>query len=145
MSGQPIANGPSSASVLLVDDSSANLLALEAVLSPLAVRTTAVSSASAALEHVVQQPFAVALIDVQMPEMDGFELTRRIRELEHGRELPIVLVTAIYQDEEFVRRGYAAGAADYITKPYDPYIIRARVKAFVDLYQQREAVHRQQV
>jgi signal transduction histidine kinase/DNA-binding response OmpR family regulator len=84
-------------------------------------------------------------LDVQMPEMDGFELTRRIRQLEHGRELPILFVTAIYQDEEFVKKGYASGAADYITKPYDPNVIRARVKAFVDLYQQREAVRRQQV
>ncbi len=87
----------------------------------------------------------MALIDVQMPEMDGFELTRRIRATEHGRELPVVFVTAIYRDEQYVKRGYATGAADYITKPYDPDVIRARVKAFVDLYEQREKVRRGQV
>lgn len=137
--------GSSSAAVLLVDDSPANLLALEAVLSPLAVRMVAVTSAKEALEQVAQRPFAAALVDIQMPEMDGFELARRVRQFEHGRELPILLITAIYHDPEFVRRGYASGAADYITKPYDPNVVRARVKAFVDLYQHREDVHRQQV
>lgn len=134
-----------SAAVLLVDDSAGNLLALEAVLSPLGVRMVAVPTARQAIEQVSREPFAVALIDVQMPEIDGFQLTRRIRELEHGRELPILLVTAIHQDEQFIRQGYAGGAADYITKPYNPEVLRARVKAFVDLYEQREAVRRQQV
>jgi signal transduction histidine kinase/DNA-binding response OmpR family regulator len=133
------------AGVLLVDDNPSNLLALEAVLSPLAVRTVQARSGPEALEHVAKGPFAVALIDVQMPGMDGFELTRRIRATEHGRELPVVFVTAIYRDEQYIKRGYASGAADYITKPYDPDVIRARVKAFVDLYEQREKVRRGQV
>jgi signal transduction histidine kinase/DNA-binding response OmpR family regulator len=134
-----------SAGVLLVDDNPSNLLALEAVLAPLKVRTVQARSGAEALEHVARGPFAVALIDVQMPTMDGFELTRRIRATEHGRELPVVFVTAIYRDEQYVKRGYASGAADYITKPYDPDVIRARVKAFVDLYEQREKVRRGQV
>lgn len=140
-----VAQERTSAAVLLVDDMPANLLALSAVLSPLAVRMVSVRSAQEALACVANEPFAAALIDVQMPGMDGFELTRRIRHLEHGRELPILLVTAVHQDEEFVRRGYASGAADYITKPFDPNVLRARVKAFVDLYEQREAVRRRQV
>ncbi len=135
----------SSAAVLLVDDTPSNLLALDAVLSPLAVRTVTARSGREALSHIVREPFAVALVDVQMPEMDGFELTRRLRETEHGRELPVLFVTAIHHDEIYVKKGYASGAADYITKPYDPDIIRARVKAFVDLYEQREAVRRGQV
>ncbi|HEV8246556.1 MAG TPA: response regulator, partial [Polyangiaceae bacterium] len=138
--------GPaSSAAVLLVDDTPSNLLALDAVLGPLGVRTVTARSGREALGYIVREPFAVALVDVQMPEMDGFELTRRMRETEHGRELPVLFVTAIHRDESYVKRGYASGAADYITKPYDPDIIRARVKAFVDLYEQREAVRRGQV
>lgn len=134
-----------SASVLLVDDQPANLLALSAVLQPLGIRMVTAESGQQALTHIVREPFACALVDVQMPEMDGFELTDRIRETKFGRELPVLFVTAIHRDEQYVRRGYETGAADYITKPYDPQVVRARVKAFVDLYEQREAVRRHQV
>ncbi|MFZ5896146.1 MAG: response regulator [Myxococcota bacterium] len=134
-----------SAPVLLVDDTAANLLALQAVLSPLGVATVAVRSGAEALAQVERRAFAVALVDVQMPEMDGFQLTRRLRETPYGRELPVVFVTAIHRDEEYIRRGYATGAADYITKPYDPQVIRARVKAFIDLYKQRDSLRREQV
>jgi signal transduction histidine kinase/PleD family two-component response regulator len=136
---------PASASVLLVDDTPANLFALSAVLGPLGVRTVEARSGQEALEHIAREPFAVALVDVQMPGMDGFELTARLRATEHGRELPVVFVTAIHRDELFIRRGYAVGAADYIMKPLDPEIVRARVKAFVDLFAQREAVRQGQV
>ena len=136
---------PETPPVLLVDDTPANLLALTAVLDSLDVRLITARSGAEALEQVQREAFAVALIDVQMPEMDGFELTRRLRGLEFGRELPVLFVTAIHGDEEYVRKGYASGGADYITKPYDPQVIRARVKAFVDLYRQREAVRRGQV
>jgi signal transduction histidine kinase/CheY-like chemotaxis protein len=134
-----------SAPVLLVDDTPANLLALTAVLGSLDLSIVAARSATEAIGHVERGAFAVALIDVQMPDMDGFELTRRLRGLEFGRELPVLFVTAIHGDEAYVKKGYASGGADYITKPYDPQVIRARVKAFVDLYQQREAVRRGQV
>jgi signal transduction histidine kinase/DNA-binding response OmpR family regulator len=134
-----------SAPVLLVDDTAANLLALQAVLSPLGVATVAVRSGQEALAEVERRAFAVALVDVQMPEMDGFQLTRRLRDTSNGRELPVLFVTAIHRDEEYARRGYASGAADYITKPYDPQVIRARVKAFIDLYRQRDSLRREQV
>lgn len=137
--------GTSSAAVLIVDDTRANLIALEAALGPLAVRIVAARSGAEALELIQTTPFAVALVDVQMPGMDGFELTEHARKTKLGRELPIIFVTAVHSDEACVRRGYASGAADYITKPYDAQIVRARVKAFVDLYQQREAVRRGQV
>jgi signal transduction histidine kinase/DNA-binding response OmpR family regulator len=74
--------------------------------------------------------------------MDGFETARRIRALPAGREVPIVFLTAIHRDEAYARRGYASGAADYITKPFDVDVLRARVRAFVDLYRQREEAHR---
>jgi signal transduction histidine kinase/DNA-binding response OmpR family regulator len=134
-----------SAAVLLVDDNPANLLALEAVLSPIGVRTVSALTPRAALAHLGQESFAAALIDVQMPEMDGFELAKRIRQMDRGQQLPILFITAIYQDEQYVSRGYESGAADYITKPFDPNVVRNRVKAFVDLYEQRESVGQKQI
>src|SRR5262245_61495181 len=144
LSGNTMAR-PKSAAVLLVDDNPANLLALDAVLSPIGVRTVTAVSPKAALSLVQQDSFAAALIDVQMPEMDGFELAQRIRQTDRGRQMPILFVTAIYQDEQYISRGYQSGAADYITKPFDPNIVRSRVKAFVDLYDQRESVRERQV
>ena len=85
------------------------------------------------------------LLDVQMPEMDGFEVASRIRATESGREVPIIFLTAIHRDEGYARKGYASGAADYITKPYDPDILRARVKAFADLFRQREELRARDV
>jgi signal transduction histidine kinase len=128
--------------VLVVDDTASNLVALSAVLEPLPVRVIEALSGPAAIEHVRREQFAVVLLDVQMPEMDGFETARIIRELPNGRDVPIVFLTAIHRDEWYARRGYEAGAADYITKPFDVDVLRARVRAFVDLYRQREEVHR---
>lgn len=131
--------------VLLVDDTEANLVALQAVLSSLDVEAVSARSGLEALAWIERESFAVALVDVQMPEMDGFELIRRLRDTRNGRELPVLFVTAVHRNEEYVRKGYSVGGADYITKPYDPQVIRARVKAFVDLYRQREAANRRQV
>ncbi len=137
--------GTGIASVLLVDDTPSNLLALSAVLSPLGVRLVEAQSGPEALDRIREEAFAVVLLDVQMPEMDGFEVATRMRETENGRELPIIFLTALHRNETFARRGYAVGAADYVTKPFDPDVLRARVKAFVDLFQQRETVRRTQV
>ncbi len=133
------------ASVLVVDDMPANLLAMRAVLEPLHVRVVEASSGEEALRHVARDTFAVALLDVQMPTMDGFELARRMRESEPGREMPLIFLTAIHKDEGFARRGYASGAADYMTKPIDVDVLRARVRAFVDLFHQRERLRENEV
>ena len=133
------------ASVLIVDDSPANLIALGAVLQPLGVRVVEASSGEQALQCVANETFAVVLLDVQMPEMDGFEVARRLRSSEIAHELPIIFLTAIYRDEGYARRGYATGAADYMTKPFDADVLRARVKAFVDLFKQRERLRRREV
>src|SRR4051812_33756289 len=101
-------------SVLIVDDTPANLLALSAVLEPIGARLVEARSGREAIAKVEAEPFAVVLLDVQMPEMDGFEVARRIRELPNGRELPILFLTAIHRDDRYVRRGYGVGAADYI-------------------------------
>jgi len=137
--------GPGRANVLVVDDTPANLVALGAVLAPLGVRIVEARSGAEAIARASEESFAVALVDVQMPEMDGFEVARRLRETATGVELPIIFLTAIHRDEEYARKGYASGAADYITKPYDPDVLRARVKAFVDLFQQRERLRLAQV
>src|SRR6188768_4520309 len=118
--------GASSVAILLVDDTEANLVALEAALGPLKVRMVAARSGAEALKLIETTPFAVALLDVQMPGMDGFELAEHARRTKLGRELPIIFVTAVHSDESCVRRGYETGAADYITKPYDALIVRAR-------------------
>lgn len=132
-------------SILVVDDTPANLFALSAVLKPLGARIVEAASGIEAIEHVARESFAVALLDVQMPEMDGFDTAAKIRTLETGRELPIIFLTAIHRDDGFVKKGYSVGAADYITKPFDAEIVRARVRAFVNLYEQREEVRRAQV
>jgi signal transduction histidine kinase len=132
-------------SVLIVDDTPANLLALQAVLQPLGVRLVEARTGPQAVDHVAREPFAVILLDVQMPGMDGFEVARRIRETPAGAEVPIIFLTAIAHDEAHVRKGYASGGADYITKPYEPEVLRARVRAFVDLFHQRERLRLEQV
>jgi signal transduction histidine kinase len=136
---------PEWASVLIVDDTPANLVALGAVLQPLGMRLVEARSGPEAIERVSREPFACVLLDVQMPGMDGFEVARRLREMDAGAEVPILFLTAIHRDEEYARRGYASGAADYITKPFDPDVLRARVRAFVDLFHQRDRLRVQQL
>jgi signal transduction histidine kinase len=137
--------GTPRASVLVVDDTPANLVAMGAVLQPLGVRVVEAHSGKEAIEHVSREAFAVVLLDVQMPGMDGFEVARRLRETAKGEEVPIIFLTAIHRDEEYARKGYASGAADYITKPFDADVVRARVRAFVDLFHQRERLRVQEV
>jgi signal transduction histidine kinase len=129
--------------VLIVDDSPPNLLALTAVLRPIGAELVEAHSGEEAIELVKQNWFAAILLDVQMPGMDGFETAARIRSVERGRDVPIVFLTAIHDDERFVLKGYESGAADYVTKPFDIGILRARIKAFVDLFRQREGQRRQ--
>ncbi len=133
------------ASILLVDDKPANLVALGAVLDSLGVRLVEAHSGAEAIELVSRESFAVVLLDVQMPQMDGFEAARRIRGTATGVEVPIIFLTALHGDELYARKGYASGAADYITKPFEPEVLRARVKAFVDLFHQRERLRVQEV
>ena len=124
--------------VLVVDDTQANLVAMRAILHTLDAELVEARSGPEALTLAADASFALALIDVQMPSMDGFDLTRRLRATPNGRELPIILVTALQDDERYMREGYAAGAADYLTKPLDIDAVRARVRAFLDLFRQRE-------
>jgi signal transduction histidine kinase len=138
-------HGMERASVLVVDDTPANLVAMGAVLAPLGVRVVEARTGAEAMECVARETFAVVLLDVQMPGMDGFEVARRLRQTPAGAELPIIFLTAIHRDEQYARRGYATGAADYVTKPFDADVLRARVRAFVDLFHQRERLRLEQV
>jgi CheY-like chemotaxis protein len=122
------------AKILLVDDRPENLLALEAILSSLEQELVCVRSGEAAVDAVAAGEFAVILLDVLMPGMDGFETASKIKQ--HGRTpgVPIILLTAAGAEPELAFRGYAAGAVDYIPKPFDPWVLRAKVSVYVDLY-----------
>jgi len=120
--------------VLLVDDRADNLLALEAILQGLPIEPVAVDSGTAALKQLLIDDFAVILLDAQMPNMDGFETASRIKERERTRNVPIVFLTAADRDAQLALRGYAAGAVDYLTKPLDPWVLRAKVSVFADLW-----------
>jgi PAS domain S-box-containing protein len=131
------------ASVLLVDDREENLLALEAVLEPLGHRLVAVTSGTAALKEILLEDFACILLDVQMPELDGFELAELIKRRERSQHIPIVFVTALSKEEQHVYRGYSAGAVDYIFKPIDPDVLRSKVSVFVELWQKNRRIREQ--
>src|SRR3954470_20857194 len=122
------------AKVLLVDDRADNLLALEAILQSLGQELVRAQSGSEALKRLLTDTFAVVLLDVQMPGMDGFETAEHIKRREKTRNTPIVFLTAGTVEVHQTMRGYAAGAVDYLSKPFDPWVLRAKVGFFIDLY-----------
>ena len=129
--------------ILLVDDRPENLLALEAILSPLGQRLVRANSGTDALKRVLSEDFAVILMDVQMPGMDGFETAEVIRSRERSRYTPIVFVTAYDRSEAAVNRGYGVGAVDFLFKPLVPEVLRSKVAAFVELFRKTEEVKQQ--
>lgn len=147
---RPQADGPSRsapaqqprrrASVLIVDDRPENLLALEAILEPLDLNVVKASGGEEALKQVLTDDFAVILLDVQMPGVDGFETAEYMKRLERTRHVPIIFLTAISKDSSQVFRGYEAGAVDYLFKPFEPTILRSKVSVFVELYEKRTAL-----
>jgi CheY-like chemotaxis protein len=122
------------ARILLVDDREENLLALEAILSSLNQTLVRASSGEDALRALLKDEYALILLDVQMPGMDGFETAAQIKARSRTKDIPIIFLTAVDTDEHSAYRGYAAGGADYITKPFDPWVLRAKVQVFVDLW-----------
>lgn len=121
------------ASILLVDDRRENLLALEATLEPLGHHLTSATSGEEALRLLLDEQFAVILLDVQMPGIDGLELADMIRARERSRETPIIFLTASSDRREQIVRGYEVGAVDYLLKPFDPDVLRAKVSVFAEL------------
>jgi PAS domain S-box-containing protein len=122
------------ANILIVDDQEENLLALEAVLEPLGQRLVRAMSGEDALGALLREDFALILLDVQMPGMDGFQTATFIKQREKTRHIPIIFLTAISKELHHVFRGYSTGAVDYVVKPFDPMILRSKVQVFVDLY-----------
>ena len=122
------------ARVLLVDDRADNLLALGAVLEPLGLDLVEAGSGEEALRHLLAGEFALIILDVQMPVLDGFETARLIRGRERTRYVPIIFLTAISGEPEHHLRGYQSGAVDYVYKPFEPEILRAKVSVFVELW-----------
>ena len=122
------------AKVLIVDDRPENLLALEAILGSLHVELVRAGSGEEALRVLLRSEVALILLDAQMPGMDGYETAVRIKRRQRTKDVPIIFLTAVDKDPSSSYRGYVAGGADYISKPFDPWILRAKVQVFVDLW-----------
>ena len=133
------------ANILLVDDHPENLLALEAVLEPLGENLFRAGSGFDALRLLLRHEFAVILMDAQMPEMNGFETAALIRAREKTRNVPIIFVTAHARDHKQLVESYYVGAVDYIPKPFEPDILRSKIKVFVDLHKKNEQLRKQEM
>jgi two-component system, NtrC family, sensor kinase len=126
--------------VLVVDDVEANLVALRALLDGMECEVVVTKSGNEALRQLLKREFAVILLDVQMPEMDGYEVAHHARENPHTRDIPIIFLTAAHHSEDNVLRGYGSGAVDFLFKPIDPPILRSKVRVFLELYTQRRQI-----
>jgi len=129
--------------ILLVDDHTENLMALEAILGDLGQNLVRATSGREALRNLLERDFAVILLDVQMPDMDGFETASLIRERDKLRHTPIIFLTAMDKNDTSVFRGYSVGAVDYMFKPFAPEVLKAKVAVFIDLFRKTEEVKRQ--
>ncbi|MGD1216819.1 two-component system response regulator [Streptomyces krungchingensis] len=121
-------------SILIVDDIDENLIALEALLGPLGQKLVRAHSGEEALKAMLRQDFAVVLLDVLMPGMDGFETAANIKRLDQTKDVPIILLTGAEVEADYAYRGYSIGVADFLTKPFDPWLLRTKVSIFLDLY-----------
>ena len=130
--------------ILIVDDRPENLLALEAILEPLGQILVRAGSGDEALRKLLAHDVAMILLDVQMPGINGFETAKLIKSRERTKYIPIIFLTAISKDEEYIFEGYSAGAVDYMAKPFNPDILRSKVNVFVDLYQKQRQLAAQQ-
>ncbi len=126
--------------ILIVDDKPENLYTLRKLLAPLALDVVEANSGFVAMELALKNDFCVAIVDVQMPEMDGYELVEFLRNNPYTRGLPVIFVSAIFSDEYHHQRGYEAGAVDFMSKPFNPDILLSKIRIFVELYQQRLAL-----
>ena len=116
--------------LLLVDDHPSNLLALEAVLSDREYNLIMAHSGYEAIELMKTHEIALVLLDIQMPGMDGFETARQMKSIEGCRDIPIIFITAVYNEDPFIKKGYEVGGIDYFSKPFDPEILRLKVRLY---------------
>lgn len=124
--------------ILIVDDKPANLVALEKLLKECDVEIIKAGSGTEALAQILEHEFALALIDVQMPDMDGYETVKLMRQVEQTRYLPVIFLSAIYSENHYLIQGIEAGAVDFITKPIQPRMLLGKIKIFLDLYVQKK-------
>lgn len=128
--------------ILMVDDKEANLLALEGLLESPGYNLVKALSGREALKRILEVDFALILLDVRMPFMDGFETARLIKQREKSRNIPIIFLTAVSKDDRYVSQGYGVGAVDYILKPLDPFILKSKVSVFVELHRKNQQLVR---
>jgi len=124
--------------ILIVDDKPANLLALRKLLGRPGLNIVEATGGNDALSLILEYDFALILLDVQMPDMDGFETAELIRGNEETKHIPIIFVTAISKEQKYIFKGYDKGAVDYLFKPLDPDILKSKVNIFLELYKQKE-------
>jgi two-component system sensor histidine kinase/response regulator len=128
--------------ILIVDDRPENLLALESLLENPSLNIMKANSGNEALGLVLQHDFALVLLDVQMPEMDGFETAELMRSSQKTKHIPIIFVTAISKEQQHIFKGYEAGAVDYLFKPLDPHILQSKVNIFLNLHKQKMSLEK---
>jgi len=126
--------------ILIVDDRPANLVAIESVLTMPEYHLVMVQSTQEALLALLHTEFAAVLLDVKMPDISGYHLARLIKGRKLSQHLPIIFVSAHYKDGTDMKTGYESGAVDYLIKPFDPMVLRAKVAVFAELYRQRTAL-----
>lgn len=126
-------NSEEKVNILLVDDQPGHLLSLEAILDLPDYRLATAHSGEAALKRLLKEDFAIILLDVKMPDLDGFETAKLIKERADSKHIPIIFLTGVSQEEQ-IFKGYSVGAVDYIIKPFNPFILKSKVAALADLY-----------
>src|ERR1051325_10336301 len=133
-------DGQRNEAILVVDDTPADLLALTAVLEPLGVPVTTAESGEAALRLLLERDFTLLLFDVNMPNMSGLELARRVRDRDRSKTVPIIFITASEKENRRVLAAYELGAVDFLFKPVAPEVLRAKASVFIDLARQAELI-----
>src|SRR5215203_1321895 len=133
----------SKANVLLVDDRPENLLAMQSILEDLGQNLVCATSGHEALRFLLTEDVALILLDVQMPGLNGFEFAELVRERERTQHTPIIFISATSRDEQYVFKGYSLGAVDYMTKPFEPEILKSKVRFFTRIFLQNQEIKRQ--
>src|SRR5262245_6381670 len=123
--------------ILIVDDKPENIFSLKTILELHSFPTDTALSGEEALKKILRQSYALIILDVQMPGMDGFEVAEAISGYSRAKDTPIIFLSAVSIDKQFITKGYKTGALDYITKPVDPDILMLKVKTFLQLYEQK--------
>lgn len=137
------ANEPSP--ILLVDDDERSLYSLRQILARPDVDIFCAGSGREVLREVLRRDFAVILLDVRMPELDGYETAALIRQRDKSQHIPLIFLTGVDKDIDHIFRGYSAGAVDYVFKPVDPVVLRAKVSVFLNLHRQSQKIHEQMI